>query len=378
MKIVCDNKIPFLRGALEPHAEVVYLPGSKITHGEVKSADALIVRTRTKCDARLLEGTSVRFVATATIGFDHVDTAFCDSQGIKWTNAVGCNSSSVAQYITAALLHLNKKLGLDLKRKTIGIVGVGNVGSKVARVADALGMKVLLNDPPRFRAERDKRFIPLDELVTSSDIISLHVPLNCEGLDKTYHMVDKDFLKMVKEGAFLFNSSRGEVVETEALKNSLSHGKLMGAVIDVWENEPEIDRKLLSLALLATPHIAGYSIDGKANGTSMCVQALADFFGIDDLRAWRPADIPAPPTPLISIDGDRRKDVDILHEVVKAAYDIEAEDARLRASPETFEEQRGDYPFRREPGAYTVKLANAKPTLSDTIAALGFSVAAGG
>lgn len=374
MKVICDAKIPFLNGALEPYADVVYLPGAKITRDEVRSADALIVRTRTKCDAGLLDGTSVRFVATATIGFDHIDTAYCDSKGIKWTNAAGCNSSSVAQYVTAALLHLSNRLGLELKRKTIGVVGVGNVGSKVARNAAALGMKVLLNDPPRFRVERDNKFIPIDELLASSDIITLHVPLNLEGLDKTYHLVDKDFLKMIKEGAFLINSSRGEVVETEALRNSLAHGKLMGAVLDVWEKEPEIDLKLMGLAHVATPHIAGYSIDGKAIGTSMCVKAFAEFFGIDALRSWSPGELPKPSEPVIEIDCDRKKFHDILHEAVKRSYDIEAEDKRLRASPASFERQRGDYPFRREPPAYTVKLANTKPGVAEALSDIGFKV----
>ena len=373
-KILCDDKIPFLKGALEPHAEVVYLPGAKITRAEAKTADALIVRTRTECGADLLEGTSVRFVATATIGFDHIDTAYCDAKGITWTNAPGCNSASVAQYITAALLHLSQRLGIELKRKTLGVIGVGNVGSKVARNATALGMQVLLNDPPRFRRERSKRLLPLDELVTSSDIITLHVPLDRTGIDKTFHMVDKAFLGMVKEGVFLFNSSRGEVVDTEALKTSLTQGKLMGAVLDVWENEPEIDRRLLELAHLATPHIAGYSLDGKANGTSMCVQALGSFFDIEPLRSWRPADVPPPPDPVIAIDCDKKKTVDILHEAVKATYDIEAEDKRLRASPGTFEKQRGDYPFRREPPAYSIKLSNAKPGVTDNLASLGFRI----
>ncbi len=203
MKIIIDDKIPYIKGALEPYAEVIYMPGGKTTAEVVKDADALITRTRTKCNEKLLAGSSVKFIATATIGFDHIDTAYCQKANIIWTNAPGCNSSSVEQYIASALMVMAEKKGFNLSEKTIGVVGVGNVGKKVARIADIFGMKVLLNDPPRARAESPEGFVELDVILRESDIITLHVPLNYEGIDKTFHLADESFfLKCSKETSF--------------------------------------------------------------------------------------------------------------------------------------------------------------------------------
>ncbi|GET29786.1 4-phosphoerythronate dehydrogenase [Prolixibacter sp. SD074] len=199
MKIIIDDKIPYIKGALEPFAEVVYLPGSKTTPEVVKDAGALITRTRTKCNRELLEGSGVKFIATATIGFDHIDTEYCSETGIEWTNAPGCNSGSVEQYIASALAVLSQKRHFALSGKTLGIVGAGNVGKKVARIAGAYGMKVLLNDPPRERAEGKSNFVSLDEILAQSDIITLHVPLNMAGEDKTFHLADDAFFAKAKK-----------------------------------------------------------------------------------------------------------------------------------------------------------------------------------
>jgi erythronate-4-phosphate dehydrogenase len=264
MKIVCDDKIPYLHGVLEPYVDkVVYLPGTKISNADLLTADALIVRTRTKCTATLLENTPVRFIATATIGYDHIDTAYCDKHGIVWTNAPGCNSGSVKQYIAASLACLSNRRGFSLAGKTIGIVGVGNVGSKVFDVAKAFGMHVLLNDPPRAEKEGENMFVALDELLGKSDIITLHVPLSYEGAHKTYHLLNKKILENLQEHQIIINSSRGEVVDNTALASVLKRKRITGAVLDVWEDEPDIHRELLSLADITTPHIAGYSRDGK-------------------------------------------------------------------------------------------------------------------
>lgn len=374
IKIVADDKIPFLRGALDDQALTIYAPGASIDAKMVSNADAIITRTRTKCDAALLADSTVRFIASATIGYDHIDTAYCESRGVQWTNAPGCNSSSVAQYVTAAALSLSNRFGFDLKRKTLGVIGVGNVGSKVAKVGEALGARVLLNDPPRARREvNNKAFVSLDEVLEESDIITLHVPLTLDGLDQTYHMVDARFLERMKYGSFLINSSRGPVVRAEALKRALTKGKLMGAVLDVWENEPTPDLELMELVNIATPHIAGYSLDGKAKGTCMSVQAISRFFnlGADD---WFPKDIPSPPNPVVAIDGSGKTELEILREAVTLSYDIEAEDARLRESPETFEKQRADYPFRREFPAYALETRNCPATTTETLTQLGFHI----
>jgi erythronate-4-phosphate dehydrogenase len=278
MKIVADDKIPFLRGALEPFAEVVYLPGKQISQDDLKDADALLIRTRTKCTESLLEGTKIKFIGTATIGFDHIDTDYCESRKITWTNAPGCNSSSVQQYIAAALLKISSSDKFTLKDKTLGIVGVGNVGSKVEKLARCIGMNILLNDPPRARVEGSTNFHSLDTVLSESDIVTVHVPLNLTGEDFTFNLFNEEIFSKLRQGAWFINSSRGEVADTQSLKQVLLEGILKGAVIDVWENEPDIDRDLMKLALIATPHIAGYSTDGKANGTAMVVNSLAKFF----------------------------------------------------------------------------------------------------
>ena len=274
MKVVCDSAIPFLKGALEPYCQVVYAPGSEISREMVMDADALVIRTRTRCNAALLEGTKVRFIATATIGYDHIDTQWCESHGIKWTNAPGCNSWSVQQYIGSLLVTMSRTLGFSFREKTIGVVGVGNVGSKVARLAVLLGFRVLLCDPPRARKEGSGQFVSLDEIISRSDIITLHVPLIRDGEDATFHMFDESRLASMNQNQILINSSRGEVVDDAALKNALTQKKILAASLDVWENEPQIDPELLSLLFTGTPHIAGYSVDGKATGTTMSVQAL--------------------------------------------------------------------------------------------------------
>lgn len=373
MKIVIDKKIPFINGVLEPYAEVVYRDGREITREELRDADALIVRTRTKCNADLLKGTKVRFIASATIGYDHIDTAFCVANNVTWTNSAGCNSSSVQQYIAAALIHLAEEFQFELAGKTIGIVGVGNVGRKVAKLCRSLGMLVLLNDPPRERREGSRGFVPLDSIVNESDIITLHVPLNTEGEDKTFHLVDERFLSRLRNDQLLINSSRGEVVETTALKACLKDKKLADCVLDVWEGEPDIDRELLGLIEIGTPHIAGYSADGKANGTSMVVQAFSRFFGFD-LDAWYPDRVPLPASTKIELDCAGLSDQAVIGNLVHRTYDILADDARLRLSPQTFEKQRGEYPLRREFPVYSVKLSNAGQSTQSLVRALGFEV----
>ena len=374
MKIVCDNKIPFLRGVFEPYAEVVYLPGRETTPGVVRDADAVVTRTRTKCDAALLDGSSVKVIATATIGFDHIDTAWCEAHGILWRNAPGCNSWSVKQYIGAALCVLARRDGLRLSEMTLGVVGVGNVGSKVAKTAEALGMRVLLCDPPRARREGPDGFVGLDELVERSDIVTLHVPLSREGEDATWHLFDAARLAAMRPDQILINSSRGPVVDNPALKAALQAKALRAAVLDVWEGEPEPDPGLMSLLDIATPHIAGYSADGKANGTMSSVRTVASVLGLP-LTDWRPDGIPAPAQPLdFTLDAAGKDLQAVLSEALLYTYDILADDRALRADPAAFERLRGDYPIRREPAAFTLRLRGGSAEMAARLSELGFQV----
>jgi len=373
MKIVADDKIPFLKGILEPYADVLYLPGSNITRDSIIDADALLTRTRTKCTEEFLSGTSLKYIGTATIGFDHIDSRYCERNNIFWKNAPGCNSSSVRQYIISALLKMAFESGFRLKDKTLGIIGVGNVGSKVEKFARLMGMKVLLNDPPRERGEGKFAFVNLADLLSESDIVTLHVPLNMVGRDATYHMLDEKRFRNMKKGALLLNTSRGEVIETNALKNALSSGCLGGVVLDVWENEPVVDTQLLSQVNLATPHIAGYSADGKANGTSIIVNSLCEFFNLP-LRDWYPPDVPLPADPVIRIDCSGMEDEDVIRKAVFHSYDISEDDRDLRANPSDFEKLRGDYKIRREFPAYSLKLISAPDYLSGMLSDMGFRI----
>ena len=336
MKVIVDNKIPYIAGEIEKIADkVVYLPGNAFTKEEVKEADALVVRTRTHCNRELLEGSQVKFIVTATIGFDHIDTEYCHEAGIAWTNCPGCNAGSVEQYIHSVLLLLKREKGVKLEETTLGIVGVGHVGSRVKRMAESLGMKVLLNDPPR-ADKGEKGFVDLRTIASESDVITFHTPLIKEGTYRTCHLVEEDFLFSLKRNPVIINSSRGEVVDTASLLIALSAGKVKDAVIDTWEYEPVISRELMEVAFLATPHIAGYSADGKANATRMSLEALARFFGVE-------ADFCVMPPEYSGIQFS-----DDAEEAYLQAYNPTRDSEWLKKCPEKFEWFRGSYPLRRE------------------------------
>lgn len=373
MKIIIDNKIPYIKGALEPFAEVVYLPGSETTPEVVKDANAIITRTRTICNEKLLRGSKVKYIATATIGFDHIDTDYCKQAGIEWTNAPGCNAESVNQYIASALFSWSMRKRTDLAGLTIGIVGVGNVGKRVAKTCKILGMNVLLNDPPRARTEGSDNFVSLETIQKEADIITFHVPLNMTGDDATFHMVNEDFLQNLDKNPLIINSCRGEVCDTESVYNAIEANDIKGLISDCWENEPHINLDLLNLCDYGTPHIAGYSKDGKANGTKMSVQAISKFFGlgIDD---WEASNIEKPATTTIDIDGNQRREYSILAEAILSTYDIENDDDALRDAPLKFEQLRGDYPVRREFATYTINAKNIEEQTLKKLKKLGFNI----
>lgn len=346
MKVIVDNKIPFIKEAIEQIAdEVIYAPGKDFSPELVKDADALIIRTRTRCNRELLQGSKVRFIATATIGYDHIDTDYCRQAGIAWANAPGCNSASVEQYLQSSLLLLQLLKGKKLSDMTIGIVGVGNVGGKVTRLSRELGMRVLLNDLPREEKEGNTSFAPLQTLAQECDIITFHVPLYKEGRFKTFHLADDAFFSSLKRSPVIINTSRGEVIETDALLKALEAGRVSNPIIDVWENEPDINLILLDKVFIGTPHIAGYSADGKANATRMSLHSLCRHFGIEADFDITP---PEPENPVITAGTEAEAYLQI--------YDPRRDCAALRANPELFEKLRGDYPLRREKEAYKIGL----------------------
>ncbi len=371
IKVIADSHIPFLRGALEGFAKVSYLPAAEIRRKQLMDADALIIRTRTKCDAGLLDGTAVKYIATATIGHDHIDAAYCKEKGIRWSNAPGCNAGSVMQYIASALAHIAISESKRFEDMCVGIIGVGHVGKKVEHLCRALNMRVLLNDPPRTREEGQAGFTGLDELLARADIVSMHMPLLTNGPDKSLHLANEDFFRKMKPGAWFINTARGEVMHTPALKNALRAGKLGGAVIDVWENEPGIDHELLLLANIATPHIAGYSLDGKANGTAASVQAISRFFklGIDN---WHPPNVPGPEQPVFIPSTDKQHWERLIHNAFIHTYNILEDSSKLKASPDDFEWFRNNYPPRREFRAYSISDRELGFAATMVLKSLGF------
>jgi erythronate-4-phosphate dehydrogenase len=346
MKIVADDKIPTLKGVFEPYAEVSYKAGNSISREDLKNTDALIVRTRTKCSQALLEDTTVKMVATATIGTDHLSIPWMEQTGIKWCNAAGCNSGSVRQYIGSVLANLIME-GMVPSQSTIGIVGVGMVGTKVAQLAHALGFKVLLNDPPRQRKEDSEPFCDLPYLFQHSDIVTFHTPLNRDGQDATYHLFNKSTLSHMKKGAIVINSSRGEVTHTETLIHGMDTEHLSRVVLDVWEHEPDIHHDLHQKVWIGTPHIAGCSVDGKANGSIMTIHAVAKEFCLP-LTEWQPKSLPMPENPVIHLEATDEPDYLTAAKAILKTYNIVEDDARLRENPNDFEKQRGVYPIRRE------------------------------
>ena len=330
MKIVVDDKIPYIREALEATgANVVYKNGSDICRNDVIDADALIVRTRTHCNRELLSGTAVRFIATATIGFDHIDTEYMEETGIKWTSCPGCNADSVAQYVESCLLLLWREHDMIPQQQTIGIVGCGHVGGKVRVVAERLGMRVLVNDPLLGNPD----FVTLAEIEREADIITFHVPMTKQGAYATWHLADSDFFGRLKRKPIVINTSRGAVVDNEALLHAIDSGQVRQAIVDTWENEPCINLSLLNKVYIGTPHIAGYSADGKANADNMVMKALCDFFSLPAHKTIVPPELPDD----FVYDGDPLQ-----------LYNPMEDSKRLKACPEQFEEQRGNYPLRRE------------------------------
>lgn len=340
MKFVVDKTIPFIENLFEPYAEVVYLEGKDITSEDVRDADALIIRTRTKCNADLLDGSSVRMISTASIGSDHIDHAYCDEHGIHYASASGCNAVGVMNYVFSALYGIAARKSIDLEGKTIGIIGVGNTGSRVAAMARHIGLRTLLCDPPRAAAEGPDAFCALPVLLEQADVVTLHVPLS----EQTRRMVNDEFFAGMKPGAVFINTSRGEVVDEAALMRAIP--KLGAVIIDTWNNEPYVNLDLVDRVDIATPHIAGYSYQGKQNGTALAVRAIARFFGIEALYEFYPE------TPLAELEAIKLnlkgKSQGQIASVLSYNYPVFTDDFMFRMNPAGFENLRLNYSYRRE------------------------------
>jgi erythronate-4-phosphate dehydrogenase len=381
MLILADENIPFARDAFGSLGDVRLISGRAMTAPAVRDAELLLVRSITRVDRALLEGSRVRFVATATIGTDHVDEAWLREAGIAFSAAPGSNANSVGEYMVCALLTLAARQGRPLAGRSIGIVGVGNVGTRVEAKCRALGMKALLNDPPLQRRTGDPKYRPLDEL-SGCDFITLHTPLEKGGPDPTWHLADARFISRMRPDAVLCNAGRGDVVDGAALLAALESRRVAGAVLDVWAGEPGIDPALLGRVDLATPHIAGYSYDGKVNGTEMIYRAACAH--LKTAPRWdRAACMPAPEFPELALDAAGRPDEAVLREAALRLYPIHRDDEglrRLAALPADkqgryFDKLRKDYPVRREFHTTRLRLNGATQILVEKARGIGFATA---
>ncbi len=371
MKIVADPNIPFVRDAFRDIGDVELVSGRNINREMVRNARMLLVRSVTPVHAGLLDGSMVRFVASATIGTDHVDVPWLKWRGIGFAHAPGSNANSVAEYVVASLLVLARSRSFRLQDKTLGVIGVGNVGSKVVKYARALGMRVLQNDPPRQRAESPgaEGFVSLQQVLAESDIVTLHVPLTRDCENATFHLFDPLTLG---RPLMVINSSRGAVLDNARLLEAIRQGNVTGCVLDVWEGEPYISRELLEVVNIGTPHIAGYSFDGKVNGVRMIHEAARLFFGVSS--PWKPV-LPEPPVPVVNLTvTGGESDEDVLWRAIRAVYNILDDDAAMRRSPEEFDRLRAMYPVRREWMNTAVKMTGGSDALRRKVSSLGFQL----
>lgn len=380
MQFVVDENIPFAREAFSHLGSVTLLPGRAITREAIRKAHALIVRSVTKVDAALLADTNVQFVGTATTGVEHIDREYLAARNIAFAAALGCNANAVAEYVLTALLVTAHTKKLSLSGKTLGIIGAGRIGSIVAAKAPALGMRALLHDPPLARATGEQRYRPLAETL-QADFITLHVPLTCDGPDATFHLIGADELAHMTPSAMLINTARGEVVDNTALLETLTKGTIGGAVLDVWEREPAIDWDLLNRVTLGTPHIAGYSSDGKINGTVLVYHACCRFWGIEPV--WVPPDPPAAPAPgslpHLQFDAIGKDFQTLAHDILTTLYHLPTDHARMRdllalpepLRPQAFDRLRRDYPHRREFAGSPISITGADQNLIARLQTLG-------
>ncbi|MBW8002009.1 MAG: 4-phosphoerythronate dehydrogenase [Planctomycetes bacterium] len=380
MKIAADCNIPLVKECFSTIGEVEAMAGREMTAESVRVAEVLLVRSVTKVDGDLLEGSSVKFVATATIGVEHIDIDYLRSKGIGFASAPGSNANSVAEYVTAGLLEVGDNRGISLAGKSIGIVGVGNVGGKVAEKCRALGMEVCLNDPPLQRQSCDAKYRPIEE-VFGCDFVTLHVPLTLGGVDKTAHLAGPEFFESLKEGCVFINTSRGGVVETGALKSALKSGKIAGAIVDVWEDEPSIDSELLEMVDIGTAHIAGYSFDGKVAGLMMIYDSTCRHFALaPSFHVGR--FMPAPQVGNLTVKSALENEQKQVLAVVRKVYDICGDGEKLRqilGQPlgkrcAMFDKLRKDYQVRREFFNTQVVLENAGGGLAEKLRGIGFGV----
>lgn len=368
--LVIDDAVPYAKELFSHLGNVVTLPGKDIQAEHLKSADALIVRSRTQVNASLLDNTPVSFIGSTVVGLDHIDQPYLKENDIEFYSAQGCNANSVSEYVITNIVNLAIGKGFDLTTKSLGIIGVGHVGKLVAEKAQALGMTVLLNDPPRARQDASENFVDLDTALRA-DIITVHTPLTKSGQDATYHLLSAEKLKGIQPHQVLINAARGGIIDEQAWIKTPT----LSNIIDCWVNEPNISPDLYKKADIATPHIAGHALDAKIAGSEMVYQALCKHWHIRPDGTWRQY-LPASPKPIsIPPSGNWQKDI---YTVLQQCYRPEEDDAAIRASNiivthKKYEYYRRHYPTHREWHQHTV-IKTDDETLNKLLYSLGFQL----
>jgi len=371
VKILVDENMPYARELFARLGEVKAVPGRPIPVAELDDADALMVRSVTKVNGQLLDGKGVRFVGTATAGTDHVDQDYLHQAGIAFSAAPGCNAIAVVEYVFSALLMLAERDGFELTDRTVGIVGVGNVGGRLQKRLEALGVRTLLCDPPRADNGEPGNFQPLDKLVEEADILTFHTPLYKDGPYKTWHLADEALISRLKPGAILINACRGAVVDNAALLKCLDACQKLSTVLDVWEPEPDLNVALLDKVDIGTAHIAGYTLEGKARGTTQVFEAYSAFIGKPQQIALDSL-LPAPEFGRITLHGPL--DQPTLKRLVHLVYDVRRDDAPLRKVAGVageFDKLRKHYLERREWSSLFIQCDDA--AAAKLLSALGFN-----
>jgi len=376
MKLVIDENIALAEEAFSQFGDVLLIGGRQITNDILRNADVLIIRSITIVGENLLQNTKIKFVGTATIGTDHIDTNYLNKNNIAFADAKGCNADSVAEYVFTALLKIAVDNHITLKNRSIGIIGVGNIGSRVVKYAEALGLKVYKNDPPKQRAGEGSNYVSLEEAL-QADIITLHVPSNKTGIDRSFHLIDEEKLKRINNGSILINTSRGAVVDNKALLDIIDK-KYFKVILDVWEEEPLINTDLLQKTLIGSAHVAGYSLEGKVNGTKMIYDALCRF--TNQPNNWGPK-LPTVENNVIDVSSVKNLE-EKLHIIFNQIYNIGKDDSEMRKMIEMdndskaahFDKLRKEYPIRREFTNYNILIKETDKQLKGILEAFRFNI----
>lgn len=369
-KIIIDDAIPYAKEMFSTLGEITCLPGKEINASHVKKADALIIRSRTNINSSLLNNSSVNFVGSTVVGLDHIDQDYLSQKKINFYSAQGCNANSVAEFVITCIINHAEENNIQLNKKTLGIIGIGNVGKRLHKKANALGLTILANDPPRQEKDNLLNFVTLEQALTA-DFVSFHTPLTTEGEFPTTNLLNKNNFAFIKKNALIINAARGGVIEESAWINYAQQNPSLTSIVDCWENEPNVNSKLADISALSTPHIAGHALEAKIKGSQMVYQALCKHWQEQESNHWQSYLIEKPIALKLTHSSSSQK---IIQQLLKQCYQPTNDHQAIKiTNPLAFEHYRRHYPIRREWTEYNV-YASKHDKLNQTIKALGFGL----